>query len=293
MPADDRLEVVARVLRWYDDHARDLPWRRPGVSAWEVMVSEFMLQQTPVARVLEPWRQWIDRWPTPSDLAAAPAGEAVRAWGRLGYPRRALRLHRAAEAITEQHAGEVPTELADLLALPGVGSYTAAAIASFAYGQRHVVLDTNVRRVLARVAAGEGAPPLAATAAETRLAAEYLPDEPARAARWAVASMELGALVCTARTPSCERCPVEDRCAWRRAGRPVVVGARRRQTYEGTDRQCRGALLAVLRSSDVSVGRAELDAVWPDAVQRDRALTSLVVDGLVVGDDGHGYALPG
>ena len=135
MPADDRLEVVDRVLRWYDDHARDLPWRRPGVSAWEVMVSEFMLQQTPVARVLEPWRQWIDRWPTPSDLAAAPAGEAVRAWGRLGYPRRALRLHRAAEAITEQHAGEVPTELADLLALPGVGSYTAAAIASFAYGQ--------------------------------------------------------------------------------------------------------------------------------------------------------------
>ena len=158
MLADDRLEVVDRVLRWYDDHARDLPWRRPGVSAWEVMVSEFMLQQTPVARVLEPWRQWIDRWPTPSALAAAPAGEAVRAWGRLGYPRRALRLHRAAEAITEQHGGEVPTELADLLALPGVGSYTAAAIASFAYGQRHVVLDTNVRRVLARVAAGEGAP---------------------------------------------------------------------------------------------------------------------------------------
>ena len=293
MPADDRLEVVDRVLRWYDDHARDLPWRRPGVSAWEVMVSEFMLQQTPVARVLEPWRQWIDRWPTPAALAAAPAGEAVRAWGRLGYPRRALRLHRAAEAITEQHAGEVPTELADLLALPGVGSYTAAAIASFAYGQRHVVLDTNVRRVLARVAAGEGAPPLAATAAETRLATDYLPDDPARAARWAVASMELGALVCTARTPSCERCPVEDRCAWRRAGRPVVVGPRRRQTYEGTDRQCRGALLSVLRSGDVVVARAELDLVWPDAPQRERALTSLVVDGLVVGDDDHGYALPG
>jgi A/G-specific adenine glycosylase len=143
------------------------------------------------------------------------------------------------------------------------------------------------------VAAGEGAPPLAATAAETRLAAEFLPDEPARAARWAVASMELGALVCTARTPSCERCPVENRCAWRRAGRPVVVGPRRRQAYEGTDRQCRGALLAVLRSSDVTVARTELDAVWPDATQRDRALTSLVVDGLVVGDDDHGYALPG
>jgi A/G-specific adenine glycosylase len=293
MPADARLEVVERVLRWYDDHARDLPWRRPGVSAWEVMVSEFMLQQTPVARVLEPWRQWIERWPTPSDLAAAPAGEAVRAWGRLGYPRRALRLHRAAEAITDRHRGEVPTELAELLALPGVGSYTAAAIASFAYGQRHVVLDTNVRRVLVRIAAGEGAPPLAATAAETRRALEFLPDDPARAARWAVASMELGALVCTARTPSCDSCPVADRCAWRRAGRPVVVAPRRRQAYEGTDRQCRGALLAVLRSSDVQVARAELDLVWPDAIQRDRALASLVLDGLVVGDDDHGYALPG
>jgi A/G-specific adenine glycosylase len=293
MPADARLEVVDRVLRWYDDHARDLPWRRPGVSAWEVMVSEFMLQQTPVARVLEPWRQWIERWPTPSDLAAAPAGEAVRAWGRLGYPRRALRLHRAAEAITDRHRGEVPTELAELLALPGVGSYTAAAIASFAYGQRHVVLDTNVRRVLVRIAAGEGAPPLAATVAETRRALEFLPDDPARAARWAVASMELGALVCTARTPSCDRCPVADRCAWRRAGRPVMDAPRRRQAYEGTDRQCRGALLAVLRSSDVQVARAELDLVWPDAIQRDRALASLVLDGLVVGDDDHGYALPG
>ena len=293
MPADARLEVVDRVLRWYDDHARDLPWRRPGVSAWEVMVSEFMLQQTPVARVLEPWRQWIERWPTPSDLAAAPAGEAVRAWGRVGYPRRALRLHLAAEAITDRHGGEVPTELAELLALPGVGSYTAAAIASFAYGQRHVVLDTNVRRVLVRIAAGEGAPPLAATAAETRRAIEFLPDDPARAARWAVASMELGALVCTARTPSCDSCPVADRCAWRRAAPPVVVVTRRRAAEEGTGRQCRGALLAVLRSSDVQVARAELDLVWPDAIQRDRALASLVLDGLVVGDDDHGYALPG
>ncbi len=281
------------MLRWYDDHARELPWRGPGVGAWEVMVSEFMLQQTPVARVLEPWRQWIERWPTPSALAAAPAGEAVRAWGRLGYPRRALRLHRAAEAITEQHGGVVPTELADLLALPGVGSYTAAAIASFAYGRRHVVLDTNVRRVLARVATGVAAPPPATTGAETRLAEGFLPEEPARAARWAVASMELGALVCTARTPACERCPVEDRCAWRRAGRPAATVPRRRQSYEGTDRQCRGALLAVLRSSDVLVARSELDLVWPDAAQRGKALASLVVDGLVVGDDDHGYALPG
>jgi A/G-specific adenine glycosylase len=286
-------EIVERVLAWYADHARDLPWRRPEATAWQVMVSEFMLQQTPVARVLEPWRRWVERWPTPVDLAAAPAGEAVRAWGRLGYPRRALRLHGAAVAITVRHGGAVPTDHADLLALPGVGGYTAAAIASFAYGQRHVVLDTNVRRVLARVDSGVAHPPASASAAETRLAERYLPAEAARAARWAVASMELGALVCTARTPSCDRCPITDLCAWQRAGRPVEIGLeRRRQTYEGTDRQCRGALLAVLRSSDVRVERAELDAAWPDPAQRERALGSLLADGLVVGDDRSDYALP-
>ncbi|MFT4165284.1 MAG: A/G-specific adenine glycosylase [Microlunatus sp.] len=287
-------QVVDRVLDWYAGHARDLPWRRPEATAWEIMVSEFMLQQTPVARVLRPWRQWIDRWPTPPDLAAAPAGEAVRAWGRLGYPRRALRLHRAAEAITENHGGTVPTDHAQLLALPGVGAYTAAAIASFAYGQRHVVLDTNVRRVLARVGSGIAAPPASATAAETRLAAHYLPADPAKAARWAVASMELGALICTARAPSCERCPVVDLCAWHAAGRPASPGPGRgrQQTYQGTDRQCRGALLAVLRSSDVRVTRAELDLCWPVELQRARALASLVTDGLVAGDDHLGYALP-
>jgi A/G-specific adenine glycosylase len=194
--------------------------------------------------------------------------------------------------ITERHGGEVPADHAALLALPGVGSYTAAAIASFAYQQRHVVLDTNVRRVLARVASGISHPSATATAAESRLAAEYLPEAPARAARWAVASMELGALVCTARTPSCERCPITDLCAWHADGRPLSQGGRRRQTYQGTDRQCRGALLTVLRSSDVQVDRTELDACWPDATQRDRALRSLVVDGLVVGDDVRGYALP-
>jgi A/G-specific adenine glycosylase len=294
MPAADRLELVDRVLAWYAEQARDLPWRRPGSGAWLVMVSEFMLQQTPVARVLEPWRRWIERWPTPPDLAAAPAGEAVRAWGRLGYPRRALRLHRAAAVITERHDGRVPAEHAALLDLPGVGSYTAAAIASFAYGQRHVVLDTNVRRVLARIGTGIAAPPAGASVAERRLAEAYLPAEPRRAARWAVASMELGALICTARNPSCQRCPVADLCAWRRTGRPPPPGpARPRQAYQGTDRQCRGALLAVVRSSDVPVVGDELAACWPDHAQRDRALASLVTDGLVVGDTACGYALPG
>lgn len=294
MSAADRQLVVERLVDWYAEHGRDLPWRRPDVTPWQVLVSEFMLQQTPVARVVEPWRQWVERWPTPADLANAAAGDAVRAWGRLGYPRRALRLHQTAGVLTERYGGEVPRDHAELLALPGVGSYTAAATASFAYGQRHVVLDTNVRRVLGRIATGVAHPPASTTAVEARLAAEFLPEDSARAARWAVASMELGAVVCTARTPACQRCPVRNLCAWHESGRPRSEGpARRRQAYEGTDRQCRGALLAVLRSSDGRVDRTELDDSWPDPTQRARALESLVRDGLVVGHDHGGYRLPG
>jgi len=285
--------VVSRVLRWYGQHARDLPWRRAAATPWEVMVSEFMLQQTPVERVLGPWREWIERWPSPAALAAAPAGEAVRAWGRLGYPRRALRLHQSAEVITDQHGGQVPDDLGKLLALPGVGSYTAAAILSFAYGQRHVVLDTNVRRVLARVAGGVAYPGPVTTTADTALAQTFLPPGAARAARWAVASMELGAVVCSARAPRCPDCPVAAVCAWRLADYPPYDGPPRRgQAYDGTDRQCRGVLLALLRSSDKPVSRAELEPCWPDAAQRDRALQSLLADGLAVSRPGPSYALP-
>jgi A/G-specific adenine glycosylase len=285
--------VVSRVLRWYDEHARDLPWRRAEVTPWEVMVSEFMLQQTPVERVRGPWQQWVERWPEPAALAAAPAGEAVRAWGRLGYPRRALRLHQSAEVITRCHDGRVPDDPERLLALPGVGSYTAAAILSFAYAQRHVVLDTNVRRVLARVATGVAAPGSATSAAEVVLADSFLPASPARAARWAVASMELGAVVCTARSPNCASCPVSTLCRWRRAGYPVAAApARRGQSYDGTDRQCRGVLLGILRSTDGPVSAAELEAAWLDPVQRDRALHSLLADGLAVVSGDSGYALP-
>ncbi|MFB7506678.1 A/G-specific adenine glycosylase, partial [Streptomyces broussonetiae] len=187
------------VIAWFDTHARDLPWRRPDAGPWGVMVSEFMLQQTPVNRVLPVYEEWLARWPRPADLAKEAPGEAVRAWGRLGYPRRALRLHGAAVAITERHGGDVPTDHAQLLALPGIGEYTAAAVASFAYGQRHAVLDTNVRRVFARAVTGVQYPPNATTAAERRLARELLPVDERTAARWAAASMELGALVCTAK----------------------------------------------------------------------------------------------
>jgi len=281
------------VLRWYDEHARDLPWRAPGASPWGILVSEFMLQQTPVARVLPVWTAWLAAWPTPAALAAEPAGEAVRAWGRLGYPRRALRLHAAAQAIVERHDGQVPASYDALRALPGIGDYTAAAVASFAYRQRHVVLDTNVRRVLARAVSGTEFPSPAVTRAERQLATRLLPDEPAVAAHWAVAVMELGALVCTATNPGCDRCPLLDRCAWVAAGRPAHDGpARKVQTYAGTDRQCRGRLLAVLRDTEASVPKAALDPAWTDGPQRERALASLVTDGLVVALPDDRFALP-
>ncbi|KUJ67623.1 adenine glycosylase [Streptomyces albus subsp. albus] len=286
-------DLHAPVIDWFRDHARDLPWRRPEAGAWGVMVSEFMLQQTPVNRVLPVYQEWLARWPRPADLAAESPGEAVRAWGRLGYPRRALRLHGAAVAIQERHGGEVPTEHAQLLALPGVGEYTAAAVASFAYGQRHPVLDTNVRRVFARALSGSQYPPNATTAAERRLARELLPDDEPTAAAWAAATMELGALVCTARSPECVRCPITASCAWRLAGAPAHDGPPRRgQTYAGTDRQVRGKLLAVLREATEPVPQAVLDRVWHEPVQRARALDGLVADGLVEPLAGARYRLP-
>jgi A/G-specific adenine glycosylase len=282
-----------RLLSWYDEHARDLPWREASASPWAVLVSELMLQQTPVARVLPVYQEWLARWPTPAALAAAPTGEAVRAWGRLGYPRRALRLHAAATAILDRHGGQVPDSYDDLLSLPGVGDYTAAAVASFAYQRRHVVLDTNVRRVLARTVRGAAYPATAVTRDERELAAALLPDDGPTAAAWAVATMELGALVCAAAVPRCSACPVTDLCAWRAAGYPSYDGpARRGQSYDGTDRQCRGRLLAVLREHHGPVHRSVLDAVWPAVDQRERCLQWLVDDALVARVSADAYALP-
>ena len=284
---------VDPLVGWYAVHARDLPWRGPRATAWSVMVSEFMLQQTPVARVLPVHEAWLDRWPTPDGLAVDPPGEAVRAWGRLGYPRRALRLHAAAQAIVERHAGAVPPDLESLRALPGIGDYTAAAIAVFAFGRRHAVLDTNVRRVLARVRGGHELPAPHITRAERLAAEDLLPSDDATAATWSVALMELGALVCTAASPRCEACPVREVCGWRAAGYPAYDGPpRRAQAWAGTDRQCRGRLLAMLRESEASVPRSRLESAWHDAVQRDRCLQSLVDDGLLVPAPGDGFALP-
>ncbi len=283
---------LAPVLGWYQRHARDLPWREPTASPWAVLVSEIMLQQTPVSRVVPAYLEWLKRWPIPGALAAEPAGEAVRQWGLLGYPRRALNLHATARIVTERHGGEVPASRDDLLALPGVGPYTAAAVASFAFGQRHAVLDTNVRRVLARLFGGTAYAPRTLSVAETRLAESLLPSQPAMAARWAVAVMELGALVCTAASPACGRCPVAQSCSWRLAGFPPAARRQTGQRYQGTDRQCRGRILAVLRDARAAVAKAELDKVWPDAAQRERALDSLVADGLAEPLADGTYALP-
>jgi A/G-specific adenine glycosylase len=286
-----RSTLHAPALRWYDQHARDLPWRRPGATPWGVLVSEIMLQQTPVARVLPVYLDWLVRWPRPADLAADSPGEAVRQWGRLGYPRRALRLHDTAVTVVTRHGGDVPSSYGDLLALPGVGSYTAAAVASFAFGGRHAVLDTNVRRVLARAVSGQEQPAPHLSAAERALADTLVPDQPAVAARWAVAVMELGALVCTARDPGCADCPLVSQCAWQSNGRPAYEGRRRLpQAFAGTDRQVRGLLLAVLRDAPGPVPAAALDAVWADDQQRSRALAGLLADGLVVP---HGPAIFG
>jgi A/G-specific adenine glycosylase len=270
------------VIAWYDGCGRDLPWRAPDAGAWAVLVSEVMLQQTPVARVLPAYRAWLGRWPTPAALAAAAPGDAVRMWGKLGYPRRALRLHACVRALVERHGGAVPSDVAELESLPGVGPYTARAVAVFAHGARHPVVDTNVRRVLARFLLGRadaGSP--SARRDHARLAA-LLPDEPRRAARFSVAMMELGALVCTARAPRCGSCPLAPACAWRLAGSPPRDGpAPRSPTYAGSDRQVRGLLLEVLRTTDRPVPQKRLDAVWPKGGQRARALDGLVADGLV------------
>jgi A/G-specific adenine glycosylase len=285
-------DFAGMVVDWYHANRRDLPWRRDGFTAWGTLVSEFMLQQTPVTRVIPHLEEWLTRWPTPAALASVPPGEAVRAWKSLGYPRRALWLHAAAVAIAEHHDGVVPEDVDALLALPGIGDYTARAVAVFAYGNRHPVVDTNIRRVIARAIEGQGEP---APPGKRDLAAmeALLPQDRAAAAAFNAGMMELGAVVCVARVPRCDECPIADRCAWRAAGYPAYAGPRKavQRRYEGSDRQVRGRILAELRASHLPVLPAELESVWADTAQRERALAGLLADGLAVEIDG-GYALP-
>lgn len=274
-------QVIEAICAWFDANGRDLPWRRPGTSAWGVLVSEVMSQQTPMSRVIGPWHEWMNRWPTPDDLAEEDSGEAVAAWGRLGYPRRALRLHSCAVAIATEHDGVVPNSYDELVALPGIGDYTASAVVSFAFGGRATVLDTNVRRLIARAESGIANCPTSVTRAERVVADALVPDEDARAAKWAVASMELGALVCTARSPQCEVCPIRDGCRWVIDGRPDNAPARRGQPWKGTDRQCRGVIMDVVRNSPRGVKVQMALSAWPEPDQASRCLESLLDDGLV------------
>jgi A/G-specific adenine glycosylase len=284
------------LIGWYDREQRDLPWRRPEVTAWQILVSEFMLQQTPVARVEPIWRAWIERWPTPSATAAAGAADVLRAWGKLGYPRRAKRLHECAVVIATEHGDVVPSDVETLLTLPGVGTYTARAIACFAYRQRVPVVDTNVRRVVARAVHGRADAAASSGPRDLADVGALLPDGPNAedAPRFSIALMELGAIVCTARAPKCGVCPLPH-CQWRSLGHPPADGpARRVQRYAGTDRQVRGRLLDVLRGKDIPATRAELDVAWlSDTAQRDRALDSLLVDGLVEQTADGRFALAG
>ncbi|GLI25905.1 A/G-specific adenine glycosylase [Agromyces rhizosphaerae] len=285
-------DLVATLVRWYEEEARELPWRRADRTPWSVLVSEFMLQQTQVSRVAPAFEEWMRRWPTPAALAAEPASEAVRAWGGLGYPRRARWLHGAAARIVEEHGGEVPSDVDALLALPGVGPYTARAVAAFAFGSRVPVVDTNTRRVIARAVDGNGdaAPP--STRRDLAAMERLLPADTRVAQLVNAATMELGAVVCTARAPRCEACPVAVHCAWRSAGYPAYEGPRRRvqATFAGSDRQVRGIVMRELRAAHRPVTRGELAPAWADAAQLERAIDTLVADGLAA-EGAEGLAL--
>lgn len=283
---------VGELLDWYGRARRDLPWRAAGVTPWQILVSEFMLQQTPVARVLPVWPDWVARWPTPSATATATPADLLRTWGKLGYPRRARRLHETAVVIARDFADVVPDDVDALQRLPGVGGYTARAVACFAYDKPVPVVDTNVRRVVARAVHGRadaGPPSPARDHAEV---AALLPND-GTAPEFSAALMELGATVCSARAPRCDLCPLR-KCRWRDAGHPPATGPKRpTQRYVGTDRQARGKLLDVLRHNDSPVSRTQLDLAWTtDTTQRDRALASLILDGLVQQTPDDRFALP-
>ncbi len=279
--------LEAEVLTWFAKNKRDLPWRNS--TPWGVVVSEFMLQQTPVVRVLPKWNEWMTRWPIPADLASASTSEVITAWGRLGYPRRALRLHECAKIIAMQFNGKVPETEDVLKTLPGIGDYTAAAIASFAFEAKSLVLDINIRRLFARVIDGVQSPRASLSNIERTSRAELIPEKKAHV--WAAATMELGALVCTSRNPKCDQCPVSSVCAWRSAGYPESDQPRKVQGWQGTDRQCRGIVVQALREN-AALHIGEIRKLWHDESQLEKALSTLIHDGLISLNESSLYALP-
>ena len=265
--------------------------RAADVSDWGTLVFEIMSQQTPIARVQPIWLQWMERWPTPADVAAASSADIIVAWANLGYPSRALRLKACAAAIVEKHGGEVPLSLKDLTLLPGVGTYTASALLAFRHGIRVPVLDTNVRRVLVRFLDGREFPPhTTPSKAETKRADELLPEDGHRATEVSLALMEFGALVCTQLSPSCDECPISNNCAWALAGFPKDEKRPTPQPYAGTDRQARGRIMKALRTAhfegtDGLTKRRVLDAAridGGDRYQPTRVYRALLKDGMIV-----------
>jgi A/G-specific adenine glycosylase len=264
------------VLAWFEENKRDLPWRKS--TPWGVLVSEFMLQQTPVNRVLPIWIEWMERWPTPEDLASAKKSELLKAWGRLGYPRRALRLHESATIIAKEFNNQVPQTLEDLRKLPGVGEYTAAAIMAFAHKKESLVLDVNIRRLFSRLLDGQELPPLHITNTERQSRNELIPKQ---AHTWAAATMELGALICTATKPKCEICPLAHSCLWRASGYPPSQTTKKKvQKWHGTDRQCRGVVIEHLRHTK-KADQAKLAELWDNESQLEKCLAALLKDGLI------------
>lgn len=265
--------------------------RAADVSDWGTLVFEIMSQQTPIARVQPIWLQWMERWPTPADVAAASSADIIVAWANLGYPSRALRLKACAAAIVEKHGGEVPLSLKELTLLPGVGTYTASALLAFRHGIRVPVLDTNVRRALVRFLDGREFPPhTTPSKAETKRADELLPEDGHRAAEVSLALMEFGALVCTQLSPSCDECPISNNCAWALAGFPKDEKRPTPQPYAGTDRQARGRIMKALRTAhfegtDGLTKRKVLDAAridGGDRYQPTRVYRALLKDGMIV-----------
>ena len=277
---DKHSTLIESVLTWFGDARRPLPWRSDETTSWGILVSEFMCQQTQVDRVIPRWRLWLERWPSASDLADDDVADAIRMWERLGYPRRAAWLHASAVIIRDEHQGEVPKSSEQLRALPGVGEYTAAAVQAFAFGMPAVVLDTNVRRVIARTLNGEAQPRAHVTNTERAQAATLLEHD--RPAEWSAAVMEFGALVCKATQPRCEACPVADICRWRAAGFPPATFQTRQQaTFAGSDRQARGQIMSILRSAQEPIATSAIESAWHDNDQVARALAGLLKDTLI------------
>ena len=265
--------------------------RAQGVSDWGTLVFEIMSQQTPISRVQPIWLEWMERWPTPADLATASSADIIVAWANLGYPSRALRLKACAAAIVEKHDGEVPLTMKELTLLPGVGTYTASALLAFRHGIRVPVLDTNVRRVLVRFLDGREFPPhTTPSKAETMRADALLPEDGHRAAEVSLSLMEFGALVCTQLSPSCDECTISNNCAWALAGFPKDEKRPTPQPYVGTDRQARGRIMKALRTAhfegtDGLTKRKVLDTAridGGDRYQPTRVYRALLKDGMIV-----------